>query len=276
MPRLLITDANAEEQLQLQKSRNQHHQLYDWRGCVRRLSEFGCIPGVQPSNFRFQRIPRSEWKQRIAEGRGKWLGNLTRGVLPPHDQGATNYCWAHGSVRAVEALRVYECQSPLILSAESVAVPVTGGRNRGGSPDEALERLMAFGCCEQSYWPLNDLNERHAKPGWVANALEHAILRWLDVENFDDQMSLALHRIPVAIGLNWWGHLVCQLDPIDLDEEPTLDHVARPDGQFGIGFDNSWGDDYGDHGYAILDEKHATADLGAFAPISETFSARDD
>lgn len=271
MPPLLITDANADEQIRLLRKRLNGHELYGWRGCLPRKIPYGCIKGVQPSSFLFPRIPRSEWRDRIREGKGTFLGDLTRKVLSPHDQGLTNYCWAHGSVRGLEALRVFQGQKPLILSAESVAVPVTGGRNRGGSPDEALERLMSHGCCEQSFWPNNDLNERHAKDGWLDNALSHVILRWADVENFDDQATLALHRVPVPIGLGWWGHLVCQLDLVYLDDIKELDHFVRASDQFGIGFDNSWGADYGENGYAYLDEKHATADLGAFAPISGTF-----
>jgi hypothetical protein len=271
MTPLLITDANADEQVRIMRARLNGHELYGWQGCRPRTKPYGCVPGVAPATVLFPRIPRDHWREIIQAGAGRSLGDLTRPVLAPHDQGRTNYCWAHGTVRAVEALRVYQLQKAEILSAESVAVPVTGGRNRGGSPDEALERLMSHGCCEQSYWPANDLNIRHAKTGWEKNALDHAILRWADVETFDDQATLALHRIPVAIGLGWWGHLVCQLDLVYLDDFPALDGIDRPSGQFGVGFDNSWGPDYGENGYAYLDEKHATADLGAFAPISATF-----
>ena len=273
MPTLLITDANAEEQVRLQKDRLHGHHLYGWQGCLPRKKAYGEVPGVPPASFLFPRIPRSKWREFITAGAGRSLGDLTKNVLPPHDQARTNYCWGHGSVRGVEALRVYQLQKPEILSAESVCVPVTGGVNRGGTPDEALERLMSHGCCEQPYWPLNDLNIRHAKTGWEKNALDHAILRWADVENFDDQATLALHRIPVAIGLGWWGHLVCQLDLVYLDDIAALDHIDRAAGGFGVSFDNSWGPDYGENGRGYLDEKHATADLGAFAPISATFDA---
>jgi hypothetical protein len=261
MPRLVITDANASQQIELMRQRLRGKLLYGPAGCYPRTSRYGELLGVVPASFLYPRIPRSDWKRLIEEGQGTFLGDMTKDVLPPHDQGSTNYCWAHGSVRAVEALRVYEGQLPRVLSAESIAVPITGGRNRGGSSDEALDWLRKYGACDQSFWPLNDLNIKHAKVGWDEDRFNHVIISWLDVENFDDQMTLALHRVPVAIGLGWWQHLVCQLDPFILD-----------DGTFGIGADNSWGADYGENGRFYLDEKHGTANLGAFAPISETFS----
>ena len=262
MPKLIITDANADEQIHLRLERIRGHTLYGSDGCLQRIIPYGCIPDVKLTEHLFPLIPRSEWKKLIEEDAGPWLHDLTKDVLPPHDQGATNYCWAHGSVRAIEALRVYQGQDPEILSAESVAVPVTGGRNRGGSGDEALTRLLSHGACHQSYWPNNDLNIKHAVEGWIEDALNHVTLAWLDVASWEEQITLALHRIPIAIGLRWWRHLVCQLDPVIL-----------PDGEVGIGFDNSWGSDYGENGYAYLDEKHGTADFSAFAPISESFGS---
>jgi len=261
MPTLIVSDQNADEQIEQHRHRLRGKVLYGQAGCLPRTIPFGEIPDVKPASFLFPRIPREKWADLIRAGQGTFLGNLTRPVLPPHDQAQTNYCWAHGSTRAVEALRVYQGQLPLILSAESVAVPLTGGQNRGGTPDEALLQLRKYGACKQEFWPLNDLNIKHAKTGWDNDRLDHQVIAWADVENFADQMTLALHRIPVAIGLGWWGHLVCQLDPI-----------LFPDGTFGLGCDNSWGSDYGENGYFILTESKGTADLGAFAPISETFS----
>ncbi len=261
MPPLIITDSNADEQVKIRLARLNGKHLYGTDGCTLRKTPYGHISNCTPASFFFQMIPREKWKGIIENDGGPWLHDLTKDVLPPHDQGATNYCWAHGSVRAAEILRVYQGQSPRILSAESVAVPLTGGRNRGGSADEALGQLMDFGACQQKFWPVNELDIRKAKQGWKEDALDHMLLNWLDVNTWEMQITLALHRIPIAIGLRWWGHLVCQLDPVIL-----------PNGEVGIGIDNSWGADWGENGYGVLDEKHGFADFGAFAPISETFA----
>ncbi len=229
-------------------------------GCRPRQSDYGNLRGVPRATDFIKPIPRQEWPDIIKDGKGTWLHDLSKDKLPSHDQGGTNYCWAHGSVRSAEVLRIFEGQPPLILSAESVAVPVTGGRNRGGSPDEALQQMIHYGACVQSLWPLNDRDDRHAEPGWERNALRHRTIRWADIQGFDMQMTFALMRIPVPIGLRWWGHLVCQLDPI---------HFGGKD--FGTGCDNSWGSSYGDNGYFILTERRATADLGAFALLTENF-----
>lgn len=229
-------------------------------GCRLRCTSYGNMPYAKKAEEIIDVIPRDLWKDLIDKGQGSFLHDSNTGTLQPHDQGSTNYCWAHGSVRTLEYLRLFEGQCPHILSAESVAVPLTGGRNRGGYPEEALSWLYERGACRQSFWPNNDRNIDHASEGWETDANNHRILSWIEVKGFDMQMTCALCRIPVAIGLGWWSHLVCQLDPVYLGN-----------GKFGLGCDNSWGADYGENGYFILSEERAEADLGAFAPLSETF-----
>lgn len=260
MPPLVITADNAKAQIEQQRLRLQEGDAEGDVGCYQDDVPLRSLAGTIPCSRLYRTIPRDEWKDRIREQKGADLHTITKDVLPPHDQGSTNYCWAHGSVRALEIQRVYQGMNPEILSAESVAVPLTGGRNRGGTPTEALKQLRQYGACLQTYWPKNDRNINHAKPGWKDNRLYYQILRWVIPHSWEEQITLALHNIAIAVGLNWWGHLIVQKRAVIL-----------PDGSVGTGCDNSWGPSYGDNGYFELDESHGTATLGAFGPISATF-----
>lgn len=224
--------------------------------CHARRFDYGSIPGIPRATDHIDPIPRTEWPEIIESGKGSFLHDLMKDHLPPHDQGQTNYCTFHGTVRSLEASRIWQGQKPILLSAESLAVPVTGGVNRGAAVDEAVIQAKSYGPCPQEYWPLNDRNIRNAKDGWDKIREQFRLIQWIDVHGFDMQMTLALLRIPVIIGLSWWGHCVCQLDPVMFE-----------DGTFGIGCDNSWGADYGDYGYFQLTERRGTADLGAVAPL---------
>lgn len=206
-------------------------------------------------------IPREAWSDMIRDQKGSFLHSMREGVLPPHDQGSTNRCWAHGSVRAVELLRLWENQQPILLSPDSVAFPIEGTRDRGGWPEDACEQLASGGACPLAAWPEGELSPKNADKDWQDQALRHVLIRWVWVDSFAKQMTLALRRIPVAIPLMWWGHLVCQTDP----------EILGPN-KFGLRIDNSWGADWGDDGSAVLDEESATTVAGAFAPISETFT----
>lgn len=263
---LLITEKNADEMVAMHARRLGGKVLYGEAGCRESTNDLKGLGGFDPSFPSLPTIPRDKWLEIIRANKGYFLGDTTRKLLSPHDQGGTNFCWGHGSVRTLEALAVYHYGRVTRYSAESLCVPITGGLNRGGSVEEALHGITINGCCTQDLWPENSLFESQAKQGWRADALNHRVVKFFTPTTFAEQMTLAFYRIPVAIGLRWWKHLVCQLDPVYLDDIPELDSFDRPTGQFGIGFDNSWGPEFGDNGYAYLDEEHALATLGGFAP----------
>jgi hypothetical protein len=263
MPTLIINESNYEQaQTQnLERILQQGDTVYP--GCLPTKLSAPRPPLIIAAEELIAPIPRDQWKKLIEENQGSFLQDLKGDRLPPHDQGTTNYCWAHGSVRAVELIDLYQTDQPCLLSAESVAVPLTGGRNRGGTPDEALDRLISHGACKQDRWPVNSRDLSYWNAPTAAEAQNHRVLRWLLVRSWEMQVTLAILRFPVAAGLSWWGHLVCQHTPIIL-----------PNGEVGIGADNSWGPDYGENGYFVLDEKRGTADLGCFAPLTDTWLSR--
>ncbi len=224
-----------------------------------------------PHAFRGQRpvgrtIPRNEWHDRIKAGQGAFLSDLIKQKgIQAKDQDGLNFCWVYGSTRAVEIQRAVQGLVTLNLSPESVGGPCTRWRNQGGYAGEAFDQLQNCGACETSYMDApHSLRPNRWTAGWQDNARLHEAVDWYDIEtSFDEVITCLLQRIPVAAGLDWWGHLVCFLDPVIL-----------PDGSVGGLFQNSWGADWptpGANGLACLTESKATPD-GAAAPIIVTAS----
>jgi len=210
-------------------------------------------------------IPRSQWKQLIQEGQGSFLSDLVKQQgIKPEDQGQTPLCWANGCTMAVKVRRAAVGLAFRDLSPESVAAPVTGGRYRGGYASEAFNQIEKGGICEKSFLDSpHSLSTSRWKSGWQENAALHKATSWYQIgTSYDEVITCLLNRIPVAAGLDWWGHLVCFLDP-----------VLLPDGSVGVLFYNSWGLSYGDHGMGILTERKATPD-GAAAPVHVEYSEK--
>ena len=233
-------------------------------GCWKEQEPLKAPATKHPATTTIELIPEEKWKDLIHDGQGTFLADRCRGLLPPHDQRTTSRCWVHGSVRAAEVTRLWQNCQALLLSPDSVAYPIDGLKDRGGYPQAALNQMISHGACPQSMWPEGQLGPGNAHPNWKEERLHNTILDWTPVTSWQEQITLAINHIPVALPLNWWGHLVCQLDPVIL-----------PDGEVGIGFDNSWGPDWGDNGYAHLDRQSGTTSHGAWAPISVTFKHPD-
>jgi len=259
MPTLLIDESNYLQQIRYRRDRLPRDQR-DKPGYLTPFNEKAYLAYADPAESHLQPIPRSRWPELIRRYRGNFLGDHTRPLLKPHDQDRTNYCWSHATIRTLEAHNAWTRKTGLLFSPESVAVPLTNGRNEGGWPEDAMKRLITHGACRADYWPANDRDIHHAKPGWSENAALHRVKRFIYVRDFDMQMTCAFHRIALAILLPWWNHAVCQLDPLLFD-----------DGTFGLGCDNSYGPDYGENGYFLLTERRGTTDPGAVGILSTTF-----
>jgi hypothetical protein len=206
-------------------------------------------------------IPRSEWPDRIKAGKGNWLSDMLKANnVRSKDQDGLSLCWCYGSTRAVETRRLSLGMIHKELSPESVAGPCTGWNNQGGYASEAFNQFEKGGACEVEYMDSpHSLRPSRWKSGWQQNAAKYEATQWYEIgTSFDEVMTSLLLRLPVAAGLDWWGHLVCFLDPYMFD-----------DGSFGVIFQNSWGFDWptaGANGFSVLSERKATPD-GAAVPF---------
>ena len=205
-------------------------------------------------------IPRSEWPGLITIDSGmRAINALIAQNVQAKYQNGLNYCWCYGSTRAVEARKLVLGMNHVELSPESIGGPCTNWRNVGGFASEAFAQIETGGICEASFMDApHSLRPSRWQTGWEANAKLHTVIKWYEIgSNFDDTYTCLLNNLPVAAGLDWWGHLICYVAP-----------VMFPDGTFGVLAQNSWGDwpRKGDNGYFILTEDMATSD-GAAAPV---------
>lgn len=210
--------------------------------------------------FTLPLIPRDEWAARIEEMEHTKtrLSDIRRAYqIPSRNQNGTNYCWAHGPVSALILIRARMGLPYVDLSPASVAAPIKGGRNQGGWGSQALEYMIEHGVADVAHWPNNNRSVNQYLESSRENAARHKVTEWWELRprNFDQYMTCLLHRIPVAIGLNWWGHEVCGMDPVIIS--------AR---EFGSRIWNSWGDSWSDNGEGILNMSKSTPD-DAVAPI---------
>jgi hypothetical protein len=144
------------------------------------------------------------------------------------------------------------------FSRESVAAPCKGYRNNGGWGDEALQYIVEHGIMPQELWPRHYLSgPKYNTPANLAVAAQYKVTEFLSLadRNFSQLMSALLEDQAVAMGLNWWSHEICGVDPVVIGAN-----------SYGVRIWNSWTDDYGDQGMAILTESKATPD-DAVIPI---------
>lgn len=174
--------------------------------------------------------------------------------IPIEQQGNWGFCWAHGTINAIEITYAMSGYKAPNLNPFPVAYRIKGGRNQGGWAEQALAGIAQFGIPTHDVWP----NNKEGMSQWqnaevIASANRHKVTASLELpqNNFAALVTSLTHpkfARPVTMGLNWWGHLVCAVRAVALDG-----------GKFGILIVNSWGDDWGQAGCGVLVESKSIA-----------------
>jgi len=228
-------------------------------GITPRVMGYAVLPNAPEARLYIKKIDRDEWPERIRDRVARRLFERTRPILPNHDQNGHSSCWVQAPVRAVEIVNYLNGRTPHLLSVESVLIPIDGSKDHGGNPEDAIDQLVFRGACHQDLWPANEFDEKHADPRWATERIDHKINRFVDLRDYDEQISFALHDLPHVVALEWMRHAMCGLDP---------ELIGKT--EVGLRMDNSWGR-WGDRGTKVYDEESATAgDWGAWGVLHAT------
>lgn len=210
-------------------------------------------------------IDKSEWRDRInakQQSQSQVSDLLIYKQLPPKDQASSSLCWYTAPTGGYEAQRVIMNQPYIEFSNGYGAGRITGGKDRGGYGDDALDDMENHGLCPTQYCPNNQagLSKKYHTPENEQRAMDYRIADgWWKLEggHIEQAASCVLQNIIVPVGYDWWGH-----------EVYICDLLWDQDFMFRIR--NSWGDipDF-PNGFGILKgRKMIPSDAVAFRQVT--------
>ena len=232
-------------------------------GCSTRFSAPGDGTFSEFSHVIKDTIPRSEWKERIAEHVP--LAPLVKKIK---DQNGEGSCAANAAATCLEVMWNWQLgdEAFIEMSAMSLYKRTGSGPNSGSNIDSNLIALRDDGIL-----PVNNTRNKelfaHTFPpigwrnrlpsGWTDTAKDFRVLEWLDIRNFDDFITALLMNIPVCYGRS--GHAIAGIDPV------------WHNGQAMVKYANSWHESWGDKGFGYDSERAIGRYIdyyGAWGPLT--------
>jgi hypothetical protein len=208
----------------------------------------------------FSKIPRSEWKQRLAD-----------------QTAAKARCSDHRNIGMNgQPIPSRDQNGYADLSAFAIGCIIKGYANQGGWNGESMKFLRERGCPTSEFWAQKSTQRSNDNPKTWENAALYKMLEWEDIPegDFDYQVTCSLLGIPYALDLNWWSHSIAGMDLVDgtqsfndgmmrAEDSGKLMSVGEFDSAwetstygdaFGCRIWNSWGDSWSDKGMGVLTE----------------------
>lgn len=241
----------------------------------------GCYSAAPPFSIdEMPLIPRNEWPERIAhmEASESRLSDIRRRgngglIIPSLDQNGQGYCWFYSATACVQLLRARSNSPYVALSGHSGACVIKNFRDQGGWGAAALDFIRDKGIVPQSLWPAKSMSRANNTPENWEKAKEFRVTEaFVDLQpaaydrsmTLDQVVSCLLNCIPVIGDFNWWGHSVCIEDVVDVDSKLSVNDNNR----WGTRILNSWTDNWGTLGEAVLKGKKAIPNGGAAPRVS--------
>lgn len=216
-----------------------------------------------------------------------YLTGNAGGHVPSLDQNGQGFCWAYGTVGALTLTRIKLKLPYKRLSAHAVACKIKNFRDEGGWGAQALEFIVQnYGCPDVDHWPEKSMSRQYDNAETWANAkLYMPDVSFADLASpvydrnlsFEQMCTMLVRRNPTSNDYDWWGHCVnaCDvvvgaaqrhltrgvsgklLDTKDFELVWGMNDAVTQG--LGIRIRNSWTDQYGNLGFAVLTGSKAPA-----------------
>ena len=197
---------------------------------------------------------------RLSDNRRRYVSGSP---IPSLDQNGQGFCWNYSVTMTVMMTRMKMRLPYVRLSGHANACMIKNFRDEGGWCGLSMERQTSHGSPSIEFWAEKSMSRSNDNPKTWENAALHKVSEgWVDLRSpvydrnmtFKQVLTLLLCGIPVAADYNWWGHSVC-----------LLDVVLVENGSLGVRGINSWTDGWGNLGEFVLQGDKAVPD-SAVAP----------
>lgn len=220
----------------------------------------GFSKGLEPRPVEFGKLPyaaawtgipltANELKEQIAWRKANGIGLIGRSKaagVKIKNQNGTNYCWMFGVIRMIELTRLQMGEEHVPLSPASVACLIKNYRNVGGWGGQGLEGIRKWGISPEKFWPEHAIDRRYDNAESREARKAFNVTDFVDIpDDFYTVMTLLVRDLPCSVAFDWWGHLVCAVEPDVVN------------GQLGYWVDNSWNTTWGTAGRGFITGKKA-------------------
>ncbi len=200
--------------------------------------------------------------------------DLRAGCSPVENQLSLNSCTANALVGALEFLQIKLKESRVDLSRlflyyNERRTEGTVNQDNGARLRDGIKCLKQFGICSEDAWPY-DISKVFIQPPPVCytSAVSHELIRYYAIRNLDDMKASLAEGFPVAFGFAVFSAFESPL----VAKTGILNYPAPSETQLGghailaVGYDdkserllirNSWGWDWGQHGYFTMPYAYA-------------------
>jgi hypothetical protein len=229
-------------------------------GCFPRVSKVGEKPHFPVAGLvdACPILPRADWNE----------CSIRHKVWTVIDQNPQSSCCPSATAGATMALREIAGAKRILLSQGSLYGQINGGRDNGANIEDALEAMMNTGICPADQIDPKNWQGRGWPSDWKTEAKKFRILEAFDCPTFEAVASAVQLSMPVVFGVYWGsgGHAI------------TAVGLKKTSGGWGLEFLNSWGSDWGDAGFGVLEETKCSGikSFGAFAIRSVTIPSDEE
>jgi len=213
------------------------------KGCLPKRHEPGEVCGFWRDIPDARVIPISEWDDYLDKGI-----DLQMSSAYMYSQASVGSCAAEGVNAGVEVMQGVSGMPQTLFNPYGMYHYTSGGRDNGSTLSDNLSFARDRGCFPEVYWPRTEGWRKEPNEDAQDAALQHRIDEYWEIENWEEMGSALLQRF--AVYAAYAGHAWLAVAVVNKQQ---------------LKYRNSWGEDWGDHGYGIINQSRVQFQYGIYA-----------